>query len=129
MGYAYDASLTADVSEGDSLQPRGLDGGGKVLELPLCRARDETGRPISSYLWQLFEGNREPDEYVAMARNVAAAAPAGLLQMALHPWHLFVGADGRPSERGPERLGTVLDGLQELDGVVFTTNEAYLAKG
>jgi hypothetical protein len=126
LGYTYDASLTVEADGPEALRPRPLDGAGGMAELPLSRARDAHGRAISGYLWQLFEGNRPPEDYVDMARRVAAVCPGGLLQIALHPWHLYVDRNNAPRQAGPDLLARVLDGLVALESVRFATVGAYL---
>ncbi len=125
-GFSYDASLTREPSDGQGLEPFELEGT-RVIEAPLCRTRDSRGRAISSYLWQMFEGNREPDDYVRAVGALKAAGVGGLWQLALHPWHLVVGADGRPLP--PERRGllaAVMAGLRGIEGLTFTTVGAHV---
>ena len=49
---------------------------------------------MSCYLWSLFEGRRTAEEYVAAAERFAQQCPAGVFQLALHPWHLFCDGNG-----------------------------------
>jgi len=126
--YAYDASLTRPLAGGWGLRPYRLEGAPRLWELALCRSRDRRGRPISCYLWQLFEGNRPVDDYVRLVRSARTRCPGGLLQIALHPWHLSVSAEGRPLGREPLMgLRELLRRVLELDGVTPTTVGAYLA--
>ncbi len=100
-----------------------------LWEVPLCGSRDGAGRPISGYLWQLLEGGRQPNDYVRMARALRGPSAGGLLQVALHPWHLLVSAAGRPLERdGLALVERVLDGLAGLDGVEAATVGGYLER-
>jgi hypothetical protein len=127
-GYRYDASRTVRASGTEPLVPRLLSKPG-LWEVPLCRSRDGDGLPISGYLWQLLEGSRRPGEYVEMARALRGPCAGGLLQIALHPWHLVVSAEGNPLERdGPALVGRVLDGVAALDGVQTTTVGGYLER-
>jgi peptidoglycan/xylan/chitin deacetylase (PgdA/CDA1 family) len=125
-GFSYDASLTREPSSGQGLEPCEL-AGTHVMEAPLCRTRDSRGRAISSYLWQMFEGNREPDDYVLAVRALKAAGVRGLWQLAFHPWHLAVGADGRPLPPGRrDLLAAVIAGLRRIEGLIFTTVGAHV---
>ncbi len=132
LGYLYDSSHTREPSPDRPLTPYRLPGTG-VWELALCRARDRDGRPVSSYLWQLFEGNRDVVDYLDLLPAAKRECGGGLLLFALHPWHLVVSADGEPlNRRGPEapetRLRQLLQAATETDGIRFTTPGEYLAR-
>ena len=134
LGYAYDSTHTRTPGRGWALRPYRLaDGKGAASpwELALCRARDRSGRPITGYLWALFEGQRQPQDYVALARSLAKRYAGGLLQIALHPWHLIVGQDGRAlSDRtgrdAADELKAVLTGIMALEGISLVNPGAYL---
>ena len=138
LRYRYDASLTREPSADWGLRPYplrdpGAAPGGGLYELALCRGRDGAGRPISGYLWQLFEGNRAVGDYTALVRSLRAPHPGGLMQVGLHPWHLIVSAEGRPlPSEGPAAppalLAELLGRLTQTDGVAFTTAGAYLER-
>jgi len=110
LGYDYDASLTREPSPSWRLTPYPLAGG--VTELPLCRARDRRGRPMSGYLWQLLEGRRPVEDYIEMIERLRSSCAGGLLHIAIHPWHLVVRADGRPM--GPARRRRALEDVRRL---------------
>lgn len=128
LGYIYDASETRSPSSDWPMRPYRIGEGGALWELALTRGKDRHGKPISCYLWQLFEGRRPVRDYVELAASLRAPWPGGLLQIALHPWHLIVAADGRPLQtgEGERRLAEVLGELRRLDGVAFTTAGGYL---
>jgi hypothetical protein len=127
--YAYDASTTNTLSPAWGLRPLRLSQEPRLHELPLCRSTDARGRPISCYLWQLCEGRRSVDDYVHLVRSARQCARGGLLQIALHPWHLVVSAEGRPLGAAPLRaLRALLARILAEDGVAFTTTGAYLAR-
>ena len=133
LGYAYDASHTRTAGSRWALRPYPLSigpGEGQLWELALCRSRDGSGRPVTGYLWSLFEGRRRPGDYVALARSLARQHPGGLLQIALHPWHLVVSERGEPlAGRDPTAdLRAVLSGIAALEGTVFLTPGAYLRR-
>ncbi|MFW6189372.1 MAG: polysaccharide deacetylase family protein [Planctomycetota bacterium] len=130
LGYRYDASNTRSVSEEWCGRPYRLEEGG--WELALGRSQDTDGRSISSYLWQMFEGNRPVDDYVQLARSFGEVCPGGLLSLAMHPWHLVVSAANEPlGEAGVDARGTLTSLLQELsaaEGLAFTTLQDYLSR-
>jgi len=131
-GYAYDASATRRPSGGWRLRPYRLPEAPALWELALCRGRDGAGRTISTYLWQMFEGNRPSSDYLELIARLSTTCPDGLLQVALHPWHLVVGADGLPLQRGGidrpiEQLRGLLTDLVNAPRIAFTTVGRYLA--
>jgi len=135
LGYRYDASLTMVAEGGGSLQPFGLrpSGGQSLWEVPLCRGKDRKGKPISSYLWQMFEGRRRVADYVRLAASVRQQCGGGLLQVALHPWHLCVLENGRrlsqcECQQNVQKLARLLKGIGRLEGVRFCTVGGYLAQ-
>jgi len=130
LGYRYDASLTRNAVGPRRLRPRRLRGT-RVLELPLPRGRDRSSRPITGYLWQLFEGRRPAEDYIAFLRSAADACQGGLFQLALHPWHLAVDAAGRPfppaaRDAALRRLRQVLEGARGLPGVALVSLAGFL---
>ena len=132
QGYAYDASRTRILAPDWGLRPYRLAEARAVWELALCRARDAQGRRISCYLWPMFEGNRSAGDYAHLLATARATCPGGLLQLALHPWHLVVSADGSPlaggaGRRPVDRLRCVLRTAAAEADVRFTTVADYLA--
>lgn len=131
LGYAYDASLIRTASPEWRLRPYRLPGAPAVYELALSRSHDARGRPITSYLWQLFEGNRPVDDYVQLVASLGRQHAGGLLQIGIHPWHLVVSEDGWPaSPNGQDApallLRQFLERAGRVEGVAFTTCAAYL---
>jgi len=123
LGYRCDATLTQEM---DRLAPQALDGASDVWELPLGRARDAAGRAISTYLWQMFERRRPPSDYVAMLRAARDAGVGGLVQIALHPWHLYADAAGaQQPEQTVSDWREFLSRTVELEGLRFTTVDDY----
>ncbi len=126
MGYVYDASETRIPSDDWPMRPY-LLGGGTLHELPLTRWHDRRSRPMSCYLWQLFEGRRPVHDYIEMAESLRGRFPGGLLQFALHPWHLIVSEHNRPLAEPVSRLTELLGELSTREGLAFTTAGGYLA--
>jgi len=132
-GYLYDASLTVEPGAGQSLRPFLLHRSPDLYELPLCRGRDRERKAISGYLWQLLEGRRGVADYCRLVTSVHRRADGGLLQIALHPWHLVVSAEGRRfgPQDGPPRPALVrelVERILHLDEVSLTTPGAYLER-
>jgi len=132
LGYSYDATLTRRVSKTWTLRPCRLRGTeGRVWESALPRALDRHGRPIAGYLWQLFEGRRRPDDHVELVARLAPSCRGGLFQLAVHPWHLVVSAQGEPlagraAGSAAADLRAVLCGIQSVPGVQFTAVGPYV---
>ncbi len=130
LGYSYDATLMRTPGSHWPLTASRLRGtDGRVWELALPRGRDRSGRPITGYLWQLLEGRRRPEDHVEFAARAAGMCSGGLLQVALHPWHLLVSARGaavRSAGSGASDLRAVLCGTGSLPAVRFATASAYL---
>jgi len=127
--YRYDASLTRSPSQHWRLHAARLDGASGVRELALCRSRDREGKPISGYLWQLFEGNRPASDYAELIVSLRDTCPGGLLQVALHPWHLFVSGGGLPlPPAAGRRWREFLDAATAVRGVRFVTARDYLER-
>ncbi len=130
-GYAYDASLAREPSAAWGLRPYRLEGAPALWELALCRSKDRQGKAISGYLWQLFEGRRPVEDYVELVGSLRQECSGGLLQVALHPWHLVVSEDGRPpasdgTANPADRLRQFVERVLGIDGLAFTTAGAYL---
>ncbi|MFP4029318.1 MAG: hypothetical protein ACLFWL_16140 [Candidatus Brocadiia bacterium] len=132
LGFAYDASLTQTLGTDSKLKPLCLAtrDSAPLFELPLCRGTDQSGHPISCYLWQLFEGNRQPDDYMYLVEETLRLCPGGLLQIALHPWHLKVNSKGEPTGKEDSPFATIfqqlLEGIKGLSTVRFTTPGKFL---
>jgi hypothetical protein len=126
LGYVYDTTETRIPSPDWPMLPYHL-GSGMLYELPLTRWRDRRGKAISCYLWQLFEGRRPVHDYVELADSLRGRFPGGLLQLALHPWHLIVSEENRPLADPVHKLAELLGELSARDGLAFITTGEYLA--
>ena len=126
LGYRYDTSETRIPSADWPMRPYRL-GSGTLYELPLTRWRDRRGKAISCYLWQLFEGRRPVHDYVELAESLRGRFPGGLLQLALHPWHLFVSERNQPLADPVHKLAELLGELSTRNGLAFATVGEYLA--
>ncbi len=131
-GYLYDASVARRPGTEWQLQPYRLDLNPALWEVALCRGTDRRGQPISGYLWQLLEGNRQVSDYLDLVQSLRDRAPGGLLQIALHPWHLVVSEKGAPFGAGGsasrvEKVEELLQGIRAAAGVETVTVGGYLA--
>ncbi len=133
LDFRCDASRTAAAPGRDTLSPYPLrQADGRTLwEAPLSRWENSRGRAMDAYLWPLLEGKRSPDDYRWLIDSAASACPGGLLQLALHPWHLCVGEEGREwseprRRRCVEQVTSVLRSAAERDDVEFCTVGGYL---
>lgn len=131
-GYRYDASRTVELRKGSDLLPTYLTRDPQNLwEIPMCRWRDSEGKPISGYLWQLMEGRRPEDDYLDMIGDIAKRYRTVLVQLALHPWHMHIRADGHrlsnsEARKNREKLGSIIWGLLRMDGLHFSKVGDYL---
>ena len=64
-----------------------------------------------------------------MISSVRAQQERGLLQLALHPWHLMIDAGGRPLPKAPQaNLRRLLANADRMENVRFTTIRDYLSR-
>ncbi len=83
--FSFDSSIT--IKQVKSLKILGFDELA-IPELPLTTSRDQNGNPISTYLWQLLEGNRPIDDYLDLYREQSLNPNIPYTVFALHPWHI-----------------------------------------
>ena len=83
--FEYDSSIT--LKQAISLNP-GRINGLSIAELPLITTKDVSGKPISTYLWQLLEGNRTVKEYLRIVEEKKRDSKFPFTIFALHPWHI-----------------------------------------
>lgn len=83
--FTYDSSITLKQAKYLDFYPmEDL----KIPELPLITTRDGNGKPISTYLWQLLEGNRPVEDYLRVVDEKRADPNFPFTIFALHPWHI-----------------------------------------
>ena len=125
LGFAYDSSITRRAGSEWPLAPYAVgQAPTSHWGVPLPSFRDDRGKCMSCYLWPLFEGKREPAEYVTVAARCAERFPGGIFQFALHPWHILVDEKGRPFTpsqvgRNREAMTEILTRVSQLEGVVM----------
>ena len=89
------------------------DTGLGVVEYPVPKSRDASGKPIAAYLWPMHEGRRGPKDYVDMAAGMDTFA------LATHTWHMCERRDGGVMDPSDQRLNAgrvreVLTGVLDL---------------
>lgn len=83
--FSYDSSIT--IKNARTLQIENMQGL-TIPEVPLTTGRDKNNKPISTYLWQLLEGNREVEEYLDLLKGQSANPQIPFTVFAIHPWHI-----------------------------------------
>jgi hypothetical protein len=134
-GYEYHSSVSRTVGRGrNPFRPyvSELPGGRRITEVPIPRIRDRTGGLMSCYMWPFFEGRREIEAYLwFVEESMRLCEPPRLIQLALHPWHLGVTADGeyvaRPvTERLAAELTWLMVRIEAMDGLECVTMGQFL---
>jgi len=85
-----------------------------VMEHPVAKGKDASGKTIAAYLWPMHEGKRTPSDYVDLARSVP-----GDLVLCTHSWHIVEGYDSGPMSeeilrRNIDRTKEVLEGIIDV---------------
>ena len=79
-GIRYDSSYYAYIRP--EMLPYRLEN--RMAEIPVIKGSDSNGRPITSYLWPMHEGERDAQDYIDLARQVES----GVFVLATHSWHI-----------------------------------------
>jgi peptidoglycan/xylan/chitin deacetylase (PgdA/CDA1 family) len=79
-GIRYDSSYYAYVKP--EMLPYRLEN--RAVEIPVIKGSDKDGRSITSYLWPMHEGERGPEDFIGLARQVEE----GIFVLATHSWHI-----------------------------------------
>ncbi len=79
-GIRYDSSYYAYVKP--EMLPYRLEN--RMVEIPVIKGSDKDGRSITSYLWPMHEGERGPEDFIGLARQVEE----GIFVLATHSWHI-----------------------------------------
>ncbi len=66
-----------------------------IPELFLSTTNDKRDKPISGYLWQLFEGSRTEEDYLFMLDRCFRINKLTYTTLAFHPWHLSINTKER----------------------------------
>ncbi len=57
---------------------------GNVVEHPVAKGKDASGKTIAAYLWPMHEGKRSPQDYIDLAHSL----DNGDLVLSTHSWHM-----------------------------------------
>ena len=79
-GIRYDSSYYAYIRP--EMNPYRLESG--IVEIPVPKGLDSKGGSFTSYLWPMHEGERGPDDFIALARQMEQ----GIFVLATHSWHI-----------------------------------------
>lgn len=132
LGFHYDSSETVVMGTewtGDPFPLEMFDS--NLLELALPSFHDAKSKKMSSYLWAIFEGQRDSDDYVDAVLWARDVAKGGLFIFPIHPWHLYVDCQGNPStmeqvKKNLENLEYILSQLKQIDGIQLLRQDKYL---
>ena len=120
-GIRYDSSYYAYA--GDALTPYRLDNG--IIEIPVSKGTDISGKSITSYLWPMHEGTRAADDFITMAEGMKE----GAFVLATHSWHVVESRrDGilgeARSRKNVDDIRRILETLQDDGFRIVTMSEA-----
>lgn len=132
LGFQYDSSETVAMGAEWRGSPFSLEKfDSDLLELALPSFQDSKGKKMSSYLWAIFEGRRDSEEYVDAVLRARDVAKSGLFVFSIHPWHLYVDCQGNPFNReqvqkNRDTLEYILSQLKQMHGVQMLRQDTYM---
>ena len=84
-----------------------------IMEHPVAKGRDGSGRNMAAYLWPMHEGRRGPADYVEFARGM----DDGDLLISTHSWHMVETIGNGPMSE--EEIGRNVSAVREaLTGII-----------
>ena len=121
-GIRYDSSYYSYLTP--EMRPYRLENG--IAEIPVPKGNDENGRSITSYLWPMHEGERGPEDFIRLARQMQD----GVFVLATHSWHIcetYTGGvlDDKAAEENLRKVSSILETLQD-DGFRLCTMSEIL---
>ncbi len=123
-GFGYDSSIINDFDAG-RIGPYPIRR--RLMEVPIARGRDKSGKKIVSYLWPLHEGKRKVEDYLQLINQFSE----GLLVIATHSWHPVETYKAKLREdqirSGLVEMAALINEAQE-SGIRFTTIADYLRR-
>lgn len=134
MGFMYDSSETMPLGDGWTGSPFPLKTfGSRLMELALPSFPDANGKKMSSYLWAIFEGRRDFQEYTEAVLRAREVARNGLFVFSIHPWHLYVNSRGVPFQReqarqNVENLERILSSIKLMRGIETVRQDDYMER-
>ena len=122
-GLRYDSSYYSYVK--GEMRPYRLENG--MVEIPVPKGNDPSGRSITSYLWPMHEGEREGQDFIDLAKQVEE----GIFVLATHSWHICetYSSGVLNDKRVEENIGdirTILEALMD-DGYEMRTMSDSIA--
>ena len=109
-GIRYDSSYYAYLQ--GTMHPYRTESG--LIEVPVPKATDAKGEPITSYLWPMHEGTRGPEDFIRMAEGM----DDGLFVLATHSWHMCETEKGvldpEDVRKNLDNVRTVIEGILDL---------------
>ena len=120
-GIRFDSSYYSYA--GKEIRPYRLDNG--MVEIPVPKGADKEGKAITSYLWPMHEGQRGPDDFIDMARQMED----GIFVLATHSWHICETyskgiLDDKDVEKNIGDLRRILETLMDDGYTVRTMSES-----
>ena len=120
-GIRYDSSYYSYIKP--EMRPYRLEN--NLIEIPVPKGSDPSGRSITSYLWPMHEGERKADDYIGLARQVEE----GIFVLATHSWHIcetygkgVLDADGM--RKNIDSVRQILETLQDDGFRICTMSES-----
>ena len=94
-GIVYDSSYYTYA--GGSIRPYRSEYG--LVEVPVPKGNDDSGFPITGYLWPMHEGTRTKDDFIRMAEGMED----GVFVLATHSWHVCENQKGMLDDDGVKK--------------------------
>jgi len=122
-GIRYDSSYYSYLQP--EMRPYRLENG--IIEIPVPKGNDPGGRSITSYLWPMHEGERGPDDFIALADGMQN----GVFVLATHSWHICeTYSKGRLGDdavrKNIDDIRTILETLMDHGYRMETMSESVL---
>ena len=109
LGIRHDSSVYRRMDEGYGTYQTHCG----IVEHPVPKSRDSSGKVIAAYLWPMHEGKRSPEDYIRMA----ASAESGEFVLATHTWHMAESREDGPMSE--ERIVTNADNVRRVIGGIL----------
>ncbi len=132
LEYLYDASVNTSVTS--KYYRRNDPKWAKtdaIIELPVLESLDHKGKPISGYLWQMFEQRRPYTDYADMVIKISRQINQNIVQIALHPWHFAMDENGnqfseKELENNAVSFSKLIEKLMQYSFLRFINLKDYL---
>ena len=121
-GIIYDSSRYEYVSRDLDVKPSEAYG---LMEVPVPKAEDASGKTITSYLWPMHEGKRGYRDFVDLGNRIYE----GTYVVCTHSWHMAETREGGPMDpeqirRNYDNVRSILSDLMDCGYVPQTCEEA-----